>query len=204
MVITERTKLRDMPKILPIASLAGVDLMEQCKKFGIASSIRGITPMPFYNLSMNDLAWLWDITDPNDMLTAIAEVFFYPGLPSWKKKLHKNSEQWATKWIRSCPVIDFYRYAYEIVEQIKSAAETFSKMQVNLTEDERAAGYGQPDNESVQKMIDAFARRQHISSLEIAAKYPWVNYRFVFQCDVDEQNRQRRYNEIVAKKNKKK
>ena len=29
MVITERTKLRDMPKILPIATLAGVDLMEK-------------------------------------------------------------------------------------------------------------------------------------------------------------------------------
>ncbi len=205
MVITSKTQLREMVRIVPVASLAGVDILEQCKRFAMPDKVRGLTPVPFYNLSMKNLAWLWDVVDGDDMMKAVAEIFFYPSLPAWKRRhVHKQSDVWAAKWLLRCPVIDFYRYTYEIIEQVKAAAEAFSKMQVNLSKDEKAAGYGQPDPEAVHKMIDAFAQRQRISSLEEAADYAWVHYRFVFQNDVNEQNRQRKYNEIVAKKTKKK
>lgn len=204
MIITQNTKLRDMAIIAPIASLARVDVLEKCKPFAVPDKIRGLQPMPFYNVSMTNVAWLWDIEDPKEMLTAICEVFFYPALPKWKRKyIYLDSVKWAAKWMLGCPLIDFYRYAYEVSEQLKSAANDFAKMQINLSEEEREAGYGQPDPESVQKMIDSFARRQGIASLEEAGNYPWTHYRFVFKNDVDEQNKQRRYNEILAKKQKK-
>ena len=204
MIITQNTKLRDMAIIAPIASLAGVDVLEKCKPFAVPDKIRGLQPMPFYNVSMTNVAWLWDIEDPKEMLNAICEVFFYPALPKWKRKyIYSDSVKWAAKWMLGCPLIDFYRYAYEVSEQLKSAANDFAKMQINLSEEEREAGYGQPDPESVQKMIDSFARRQGIASLEEAGSYPWTHYRFVFKNDVDEQNKQRRYNEILAKKQKK-
>ena len=205
MVITAKTKLRDMAVIAPIASLANIDILEKCKAFSVPEKIRGLKPIQFYNVSMTNVAWLWDVKDPKEMLIAICEVMFYPSLPAWKRKyIYRDSEKWAKKWMLKCPLIDFYRYAFEVSELLKSAANDFAKMQVNLTEEEREAGYGQPDPESVQKMIDSFARRQGIASLEEAGNYPWSHYRFVFKNDVDEQNKQRKYNEILANKQKKK
>ena len=193
-----------MKVIQPIAELAGVDVFEKSKEFSVPEKIRGLIPVPFYNISMKNLAWLWDTKDPKDMLLAIVEIFFYSGRPWWCKRIFKDSEKWSKRWLMGAPLIDFYRFAYEIIEQTKQAAEQFSKMQINLSDEEKEAGYGQPDPESVQKLIDAFARRMGINSLEAAADYPWTHYRFVFKSDVDEQNRQRKLNIIIAEKQKKK
>ena len=193
-----------MKVIAPLASLAGVDILEQCKRFEVPAVIRSVRPLPFYNVSMTNLAWLWDITDTWQYMVAVTEIFFYPALPWWCRRLFPDSEKWAKRWLLNAPVIDMYRFVYEVTEQCKQAAEQFSKMQINLSDDEKQAGYGQPDPESVQKMIDAFARRQRISSLEVAGNYQWTHYRFVFKADVDEQNRQRKLNIIIAEKQKKK
>lgn len=203
MVINEKTRLREMQTIAPFASLAGVDLLDKCSKFNMPTSIRGIKPMPFYNVSMQNLAWIWDIKDAQDLMIAICEIFFYSQLPKWRKLINNDSAKWAERWLLDAPLIDFYRFAYQVSDDAMNAADQFSKIQIKLTEEERAAGYGHTDPDSVKKMIDAFARRQGISSMDDAANYAWVHYLFVFKNDADEQNRQRKYNEILANKNKK-
>lgn len=193
-----------MKIITPIAELAGVDILNECKRFDVPKEISSVRPIPFYNISMTNLAWLWDITDTWAYMIAVAEVFFYPALPWWCRRLFPDSEKWAKRWVLNAPAIDYYRFTYEVTEQAKQAAEQFAKMQIALTDEERQAGYGGHDPEAVQKMIDAFARRQRISSLEVAGSYPWSHYRFVFKADIDEQNKQRKYQEILAKKQRKK
>jgi hypothetical protein len=204
MVITEKTKLKNIADVLTVASVANVDLMQECAKFPMPETIKGVRVEPFYSISFKNLAWLWDISVPEEKVIAIAEVFIYCNLSERDKKRNPDSEKWAKRWLPDVPLIDFYRVANEVNASIVSAAADFAKMQVNLTAEEKEAGYGAKDNNAIQKMVDAFARRQRISSHEDAANYPWTIYKFVFQIDIDEQNRQRKLNEITAKKHKKK
>ena len=204
MVITEKTKMAEMGRIMPVLTLANTDLLKECARFPMPVKIRGLHVQPFHSVSFKNLAWLWDITDPKKMMIAITEIFIYPALPTWRKWLNKDSESWANKWIPTAPLIDFYRVVYEINEQIRNAADQFAKIQVKLSEEEKQAGYGGKDPEAVRKMIDSFARRQGIQSLDVAADYPWTHYLFVFKIDADEQNRSRKLSEIQLKKQRKK
>lgn len=204
MVITEKTKMAEMGRIMPVLTLANTDLLKECARFPMPVKIRGLHVQPFHSVSFKNLAWLWDITDPKKMMIAITEIFIYPALPTWRKWLNKDSEKWANRWIPKAPLIDFYRVVYEINEQIRNAADQFAKIQVKLSEEEKQAGYGGKDPEAVRKMIDSFARRQGIQSLDVAADYPWTHYLFVFKIDADEQNRSRKLSEIQLKKQRKK
>jgi len=203
MIITGKTKLKEMTRISPILNLTNTDILKECSKFTMPDKIRGITPLKFYDMSFNNLGWLWDIKQPNELMTAIVEIFFYSKLNRFKKWLHKDSEKWAARWLFNAPLIDFYNFANEVSTRIKQEAEEFSKMKLDLSEDEKAAGYGQPDKDSIAKMKDSFARRQGISSLEDAGNYSWTIYKFVFRVDIEEANRQRKYNEIISKKQNK-
>ena len=200
MIITAKTKLKEMSRIQPILNLSNVDILAECSKFKMPDKIRGIRPLKFYDMSFNDLGWLWDIKEPNELMTAIVEIFFYSQLPKWKKWLHKDSEKWCVKWLFNVPLIDFYNFANEVSNRTKQEADEFSKMKLELSDDEKKAGYGQPDKDSIAKMKDSFARRQGISSLEDAGNYSWTIYKFVFRIDIEEANRQRRYNKIISEK----
>jgi hypothetical protein len=202
MIINQNTLLREMSNIMPIVSLTDVDILKECSKFSMPERIRGLKIVRFSDVSFRNLIWLWDIAGPEQMMIALAEVFFYPNLPAWRKWLNKDSEKWAIRWFPGCPLIDFYRFAYEMKENIRHAGDDFANMRIDLSEEEKQAGYGSPDPESTRKMIDSFARRQRISSLEEASDYSWAVYRFVFKVDIDEANRQRKYNKILQKPKK--
>jgi hypothetical protein len=204
MVITSKTKLREIGRILPLVELSNIDLMKECSRFAVPDRIRGVKVMPFRQVAIRDLKWLWDTTDNQAMLLALVEVFFYSQLPKWRKWLNPDSEKWARRWMVNCPLIDFYRVAGYLIDEIKNAADQFASIQINLTPEESEAGYGKPDPDSVQKMIDSFARRMGITSHEEAAAVPWVIYLSVFKWDADSQNLQRKYNAILTEKAKRK
>ena len=201
MKITAKTKLKEMIFIAPLIDLADMDIVKECAKFERPEKIRGLKPVEFYDISFNNLAWLWDIKDSNEFILAIAEIFFFPKTNKWFQDF-KDAEKWAKQWILNVPLIDFYNYCNYIKEQAEKAAQEFAAMKLNLSEEEKQAGYGATDPESIMKMIDSFAKRQHISSLEEAGNYSWSVYRFVFKVDIDEANRQRKYNEIITNKHK--
>jgi hypothetical protein len=191
-----------MDVILPLLELAKMDIMQEVKQFTPPAKLQRIAPLPFASISFKNLAWFWSITDPKEMIIAICEVFYYPNLNRLQKLFNPKSEKWASKWLPDCPVIDFYRFVGVVTNAVSDAAEDFSRMQVELTPEEKQAGYGAKDPESIQKMIYQFAQRMGINDLEKAAEYPWVVYRFVFKTEIENANKQRAYNKILNKPKK--
>ena len=151
MVITERTQLREMVRIVPVASLAGVDILEQCKRFAMPDKVRGLTPVPFYNLSMKNLAWLWDVVDGDDMMKAVADIF-YPSLPAWKRKACSVRAFGLLSGYCVALLSTFTRYTYEIIEQVKGCRlKHFQRCKSTYRRRKRLPGIGQPDPEAVHK-----------------------------------------------------
>ena len=197
--ITDKTKLKAMAKLAILIDLSDVDILKECSKYPLPEKIRGIKPVQTFNIPFRDLAWLWDIKEANERIIAICEIFFYPNLSKFKKFFFRKSDTWAKRWLFNCPLIDFYNFANYVNKWIEQEAKDYSNMKIDLTKEERQAGYGDTDPLAVKKMIDTFAKRQHISDLEEASKYPCSVYKFVFKVDIDEANKQRRYNKIISK-----
>lgn len=198
MKITEKTKVREMAEMKHYIDLAKIDIMKECTKFAPVNSLRGIKAVPFYDIQFNQLAWLWDISDAKQMAEAIIEVFIWPNRSFLQRLKYRSIE----KFILNCPMIDFYNFCGNMQNQTKKAAQSFSEMRIDLTELERKAGYGQPDPAGVQKMIDTFARRQGIPDHEDSGKRAWSIYLFVFKTDIDEANKQRKYQQLSMEANK--
>lgn len=202
MTITEKTKLREMGRIAPLAEIAGYDLIKECERFALPVSVRGVVPVVFTSVSFNNLSWFWDISDGEEFILAVCEVFFYPQISGLQRFLNPDSEKWARKWLMGCPLIDFYRFVGHVTQQVKTAAEQFKDLKIPLTPDEKAAGYGDIDPLAVKKIIDTFALRQHIQDLEDAGNRAWVLIHFALKVDIDNGKKQRKFNEILTKKKK--
>jgi len=202
--ITDKTKLKEMERLAILINLADVDILKECSKYPLPEKIRGIKPVAFADVPFINLAWLWDIKESSERIMAICEIFFYPQLPKWKRKLYKHSDKWAQRWLLNCPLIDFYNFANSVNEWIQKEAKDYSNMKIDLTKEERAAGYGDPDPLAVKKMIDTFARRQGFADMDEAARQPNVVYKFVFKIDIENANKQRKYNKVISDKINKK
>lgn len=186
MIITEKTKLKDIGKILPLAQLAGVDLLFECSKYKMPEKIRGIKPLKHSAIIILQQSWIWDIKDTTDLLLAYVEIFF--GI--------KEKQE---KWLLKCPLIDFYRFAWEVKEQSLRYAEAFNEIKVELTEDEKKAGFGDKDDNGLVNMVLAMSNKKGIS-MKQAWDYPLVEYIYTFQHDAKESNKQRKYNKIISEK----
>ena len=186
MLITHKTKLKEIGNILPISTLAGVDLLEECSKFDMPEMIQGIKPMKHSAITILQQSWIWDIKDTTELLLAYVEIFF--GI--------KEKQE---KWLLQCPLIDFYRFAWQVKEQSMRYAEAFAEIKVELTEEEKKAGYGDKDENGLTNMVLAMSNKKGISMSE-AWNYPLVEYIYTFQHEAKESNRQRKYNKIIAEK----
>lgn len=186
MIITSKHKLKDIGKILPLANLANVDLLKECSKFDMPKTIQGIEPMKHHKITILQQSWIWDIKDKSDLLIAYADIFF--GI----KKKHE-------KWLTNCPLIDFYRFCFEVQQQSIRYADEFAKIKVELTEDEKKAGFGDKDPNGLVSMVYSMSNKKHVS-MEVAWQYPVVEYIYSFQTDAKESNKQRKYNKIIAEK----
>lgn len=195
MKITEKTKLKDMNKIYPLIKLWDKDLITECAAFKVPEKINGIKPLIFSKVPFSHLAALWDIKDSDKLMSAIVEIFFYS---QTNKK--KDVDQWVEKFLNKALLIDFYNFANSVIKWAESEAKYYGSLKVELSDNEKKAGYGKPDKNSIRKMIDTFAKRQHISSLEEAGNYSNSIYKFVFTVDVEEANKQRAYNKIISAK----
>lgn len=182
MIINEKTKLKDIPKILPLAELAKVDLMKECSKFKMPTKIRGIEPMKHSAITILQQSWIWDIKDTTELLLAYVEIFF---------GIKEKQERWLLK----CPLIDFYRFAYEVKEQSLKYAKAFSEIKVELTELEKKAGFGEKDENGLTNLVLQMADKKGISMNE-AWEYKLVEYIYTFQNDAKNSNRQRKYNKL--------
>jgi len=127
---------------------------------------------------------IWDEKDNENLMQLYAEIFF--GI----KKDH-------TKWLMKCPLIDFYRFCFEVQTQSVKYAEEFSKIKVELTAAEKKAGYGDSDPNGLVNMVYSMSNKKHVS-MEVAWNYPVVEYIYTFQTDAKESNRQRKYNKIMS------
>lgn len=184
MIITAKHKLKDIPKILPLLAVSGQDLLKECSKFDMPKTIQGIEPMKHSKITILQQSAIWDIKDNAELLNAYAEIFF--GIT----KKH-------TTWLANCPIIDFYRFAFEVQQQSIRYAEELSNIKVELTEAEKKAGYGEKDPNGLLNLVYAMANKKHVS-MEVAWNYPLVEYIFTFQNDAKESNRQRKYNKIIS------
>jgi hypothetical protein len=179
--------------------LAKVDIMAECSKFEPCERLRGIEAVKFYDIQFNQLAWLWDIADEKEMAIAIVEIFIWPKRNLLQRIRYRSIEN----FIMNCPMIEFYNFCGNIQSKVQQAAKDFSSMQIDLTDLERKAGYGKPDPAGVQKMIDTFSKRQRIPDHEDAGKRAWSIYLFVFRTDIEEANKQRKYQQLMAEEQKK-
>lgn len=186
MIITSKTKLKDIWKVLPVAELAKTDILAECSKFEMPKKIRGIEIMKHSKITILQQSWIWDIKETDKLLIAYAEIFF---------GITKNHE----KWLKECPLIDFYRFAHEVKEQSKRYADEFANIRVELSEDEKKAGYGDADPHGLAGMVASMADKRGVS-MEVAWNYPIVEYIFVFSRDAAAANKQRAYNKIISEK----
>lgn len=186
MIITSKTKLKDIEKVLTVAKLAGVDILEECAKHPMPEKIRGIEPLKLSKISILQQSWIWDIKDNNELLSAYCEIFF---------GIKKNHE----KWLKNCPLIDFYRFCHEVKEQSNRYAEELSNIKVELSEEEKKAGYGDADPHGLAGMVASMAEKRGVS-MEQAWNYPVVEYIFIFSRAAADSNKQRRYNKIISEK----
>jgi len=186
MIITHKTKLKEIGNILPISTIAGVDLLQECSQFDMPKEIQGIKPMKHSAITILEQSWIWDTKDTTELLLAYVEIFF---------KIKEKQE----KWLTECPLIDFYRFAWEVKEQSLRYAEAFNEIKVELTEDEKKAGFGDKDENGLTNMVLAMSNKKGISMSE-AWNYPLVEYIYTFQHDAKESNKQRKYNKIISEK----
>jgi len=186
MKITDKTLLKEIASILTIANITKTDILEQCSKFPMPTHIQGIEVMKHSKITILQQSWIWDITDTNELLKAYAELFF--GI--------KNNHE---KWLSKCPLIDFYRFAWEVKEKSNYYAQEFSNIKIELTEDEKKAGYGDKDENGLSGMVLSMADKRGVSMSE-AWNYPLVEYIFVFSRQAKESNKQRKYNKIISEK----
>lgn len=186
MIINSKHTLSDMPKILPLLAVSKQDLLKECSKFEMPKTIQGVEPMALSKITILQQSWIWDIKDTTELLLAYCEIYF--GIT--KKQ---------SNWLAKCPLIDFYRFAYEVQKQSIKYAEELGNIQVELTDDEKKAGYGDKDPNGLLNMVYAMSNKKHIS-MEAAWNYPVVEYIFTFQNEAKESNRQRKYNKIISEK----
>ncbi|HAT76758.1 MAG TPA: hypothetical protein DCS19_07910 [Flavobacterium sp.] len=186
MIITHKTKLKEIVNILPIAQLAGTDLLLECSKFAMPKEIQGIKPMKHSAITILQQSWIWDIKDTKDLLLAYVEIFF-------------GVKEKQEEWLKKSPLIDFYRFAWEVKEQSLRYADAFAEIKVELTEDEKKAGFGDKDENGLTNMVLSMSNKKGIS-MKDAWDYPLVEYIYTFQHDAKESNRQRKYNKIISEK----
>lgn len=173
-----------MAKIYPLLQCSDIDLMKECAKHKFSGAIRGIKPKPFDDITMREQVWLWDIKDSREQLNAICEIFF------------KRDPE---KWLLKCYLIDFYSFVNQVIERSIYHANLFSNLKVDLTEEEKKAGYGEGTKSGVKSMVLEMSELRQIS-IDEAWDLKVIEYYLVFEHRIDNINRQRKLQEIYNQK----
>ena len=187
MKITEKHKLKDMAEIAILLECSETDLLTECAKYPFTGKIRGIVPKSFDDMTMREQVWLWDIKQTTELLSAICQIFF--NIPE------KNVE----KWLLKCPLIDFYSFVDSVNKRSIAHADLFSNLKVDLTEEEKKAGYGETTKSGAKTMVMEMSERRQIT-IDEAWDLKVIEYYLVFEHATEAANRQRRLNKIYNEK----
>lgn len=202
MRVTSRTKMREFGCISAILRISDVDLVAECSKFDPPREMNGVELLDFDRLSFWNLAQLWDCEDKEKLMYMLIELFAMSQLTEKDRKKIKDTRKWCDSYILGCSVIDFYSFILHTSKNIEKVSELFSSIKVEVSDEEKQAGYGSDDRLATQKTILAFARDMGVNSIEEAENRPWGQYYILFKAQADEANRQRRYSKILNAKNK--
>lgn len=190
--------MKDVSAVVTVAECAKFDLLAKCMEFPYPETLKGIKPKLFDDISFGELTEMWDETNSDNLIKLINEFMLFP-----VQKMYKTIETFNKVWLPKCPLINFYRFMGETLNRIGNTKKLFSELKINLTEEEKAAGYGAEGMDSKITMLFAYSTRMGIDVRE-AEKIPWPIIYTYFKIEIDDANRQRKLNDIILEKSKKK
>lgn len=181
MRITERAKMRDLEIMHSITQLAGKNLIDEIRKFGVPTKVGRYNVQKSDKLTIVQMMMLWDMKS-GDQLSEYTAAFFL-GVPK--------------KTISSLPLIDFVRltlYAKEVADEAK---EKFESIKIHH-KDSRVQMIIENSQSPAISIIDRFAERNglkyrlssDVSRIErilginkAADAYTWADYFNYFKLD---------------------
>lgn len=188
MVITSKTKVKELPKIEALLKCSDTDFLEEVKKFDLPESVGKYKVKGGYDVSFEDITKFWECKADNEFVKQVAES--YLGIKSEKELLN-------------LPLIDFTRLTIHAKDIVFECSERLKAIKREPTLEEKQAGIDEMTG-SEFKLVRHFMLISPLNfkDYDEAFATPWSIIISELEAEAEKDQFQSRLNEIYLKKNK--
>ena len=189
MIITGKTKMRDLQRANVLIKYSDIDLAAQVRKYKVEKQIAGMKVADIYSLSMGDVIDIWNIQNETDLLNTTKHVFLL------NSKLNRFIYRIFVRKDENLPLIDFSRLLIHTQETGEFIAAKFAEIKP-IYSDDRIKDIVAKYKSTADEMILRFCKLYPAYNFKTARNLCWYDIYMAFANDTKNQNIQVEYSRL--------
>lgn len=189
MIITGKTKMRDLQRANILIKYSDIDLAAQVRKYKVENRIAGMKVADIYSLSMGEVIDIWNIQNETDLLNTTKHVFLL------NSKLNRFIYRIFVRKDENLPLIDFSRLLIHTQEVGEAIANKFSEIKP-IYSDDRIKDIVAKYKSTADEMILRFCKLYPAYNFKTARNLCWYDIYMAFANDTKNQNIQVEYSRL--------